>query len=270
MKNLYRLNLYPSIPLEQAWSTLEEAGIEILYGSEADEGAEIYVLIPSPEVLSSFDWIANCSPYTLPSIDWEAQWAAHGQNFRDGHVHLDFAPLGRFAPSLRLKPGAGFGDLSHPTTRLMLQLLAKHLKNHLVVDIGCGSGILTLAAAAMGAPAAYGIDIDQIALEHSYQNACLNQLDKQCTFCLPNQLTWQPTSQPLLILMNMIQSEQQVAWHSLPSLHHQIAECLTSGIRTEERKDYLELTTQWGWSLQEEQEEMGWLAFYFKMNGKPC
>jgi ribosomal protein L11 methyltransferase len=267
MTNLYHLHVHPSYSLEQAWSILESAGIDILYGIEEEGETKIYAYLPSLDALSSFEWIIDCTPYTLPSIDWDAQWAAHAQHFHNGFVHIDFNSLGRNAPSIRLQPGSGFGDLSHPTTRLMIRMLAKHLQQQIVIDIGCGSGILTLAAVAMGASKAYGIDIDENAIEHSFQNACLNHLDKQCHFSTPSHFIWEPTLQPILILMNMIQSEQQLAWNSLPSLHPQPSECLTSGIRIEERERYLDLTTQWNWKLKEEQHEMGWCAFYFNMNG---
>lgn len=264
MANLYHLLIHSSLSLEQAWNELEEAGIEILYGSEENGQAELYVSLTSPTSLVAFDWVEICEPYTLPAIDWEAQWAAHGLNFHDGFVHLDFTAYGRHAPCLKLKPGSGFGDLSHPTTRLVLRLLARHLRQHTVIDIGCGSGVLTLAAIAMGAPLGFGIDIDYNALEHSRENARLNQLDPSCIFCYPDQFIWNLRPEPVLILMNMIQSEQKVAWSSLPQLHPQPALCLTSGIRQEERESYLAQAAQWGWSLQGEEEEMGWLGFIFQ------
>lgn len=68
--------------------------------------------------------------------------------------------------------------------------------------------------------------------------------------------------------MNMIWTEQLEAWSSLPSLHGQDREILTSGIRSEERLLYLEQTEKWGWILQNEQEEMGWLAFHFSSSHK--
>lgn len=268
MANLYRICIHSSVTLEHAWNELEANGIEILYGSEEGGQAELFANLSSPEDLSSFGWMISCTPYTLPSIDWEAQWAEHAENFHDGYVHIDFSKFNRTAPILRLQPGSGFGDLSHPTTRLMLRLLAKHLKKQIVIDIGCGSGILTVAAAAMGAPKAYGIDIDPEALEHSRQNAILNQLEKQCVFCLPENLEWKSNSEKVLILMNMIQNEQEAAWSTLSILHVQSADCITSGIRKEERDRYIAQTTRWGWSLHAEEEEMGWLAFHFISNKK--
>lgn len=268
MSSLYRLSIDPSISLEYAWNTLEATGIEILYGSEEVGIVEIFAHLSSIEPLASFQWIKACDPYTLPSIDWEAQWATHGHNFQEGYVHLDFSSFGKTAASLRLQPGSGFGDLSHPTTRLMIDMLAQFLHKQVVIDIGCGSGILSLAALAMGAPLAYGIDIDPQALEHSIQNAKLNYLEKQCSFYTPSDFTWDLQNQPVLLLMNMIRTEQQTAWSSLKSLHSQPCELLTSGVQVEERAIYLNDMAQNGWSLEKEQEEMGWLAFYFRARSK--
>lgn len=263
MTILYRLSIDPSYSFEQAWSDLEEAGIEILYGSEEEGQIEFFANLSSPDSLSAFPWIIAHEPYTLPPVDWQAQWAAHGHNFQEGYVNVDLTTLDRPGSSLRLQPGSGFGDLSHPTTRLMLNMLSHYLHNQVVIDIGCGSGVLTLAAVAMGAPRAYGIDIDSQAIEHSHQNALLNHLEARCIFCTPSNFTWRMQSESVLILMNMIRTEQLVAWPSLMSLHNQPAEMLTSGIRSEERLIYLEQMTTWGWALKSEQEEMGWLAFHF-------
>lgn len=262
MKTLYRLSIDSNYNLEYAWNTLEEAGIDILYGSEEEGTVELFAHLSSSDDLPNEEWILSCESYTLPTIDWETQWATHGHNFQDGCVNIDLSSFGK-STQLRLQPGAGFGDLSHPTTKLMLSMLAQSLDHQIVVDIGCGSGILTLAAATMGASYASGIDIDPQAVEHSYQNAILNQLETQCQFCTPSDFNWQSQSAPILILMNMIWTEQLEAWASLPSLHEQHADILTSGIRSEERALYLEQTEKWGWILKGEQEESGWLAFHF-------
>lgn len=263
MTTLYRLTVDSSYSLEEAWTLLEEAGIEILYGSEEEEKVELFAQLFSSDCLLAFPWIKTCYPYTLPPIDWQAQWAAHGHNFHEGYVNIDLANADKIKSSLRLQPGSGFGDLSHPTTRLMLEMLTQSLKHHTVIDIGCGSGILSLAAIAMGANMVYGIDIDSEAIEHAYQNAVLNNLETNCTFCTPSDFTWSLQSKPVLILMNMIRTEQFIAWSSLLPLHQQPAEMLTSGIRKEEKLIYLEQMHTWGWSLKNEKEETDWLAFHF-------
>jgi ribosomal protein L11 methyltransferase len=83
------------------------------------------------------------------------------------------------AISLLLDPGAAFGTGSHPTTRLCLCWLEKTLpsmKDCSVLDYGCGSGILAIAALRLGARQATGVDIDPLAIEAACHNAAQNQV----------------------------------------------------------------------------------------------
>ena len=89
--------------------------------------------------------------------------------------------------NLRLDPGLAFGTGSHPTTRLCLQWLAQHVPTELgasVLDYGCGSGILAIAARKMGAGAVLGTDIDAQAVQSSVDNALMNHTQAQ--FVLPD------------------------------------------------------------------------------------
>jgi ribosomal protein L11 methyltransferase len=82
------------------------------------------------------------------------------------------------AINLKLDPGLAFGTGSHPTTRLCLQWLDQHIKGHeSVLDYGCGSGILAIAAKKFGAVTAYGVDIDPQAVITAKDNASNNQVD---------------------------------------------------------------------------------------------
>lgn len=77
-----------------------------------------------------------------------------------------------------LDPGLAFGTGSHPTTRLCLQWLAEHLRpGATVIDYGCGSGILAIAAARLGAASVVGIDIDPQALLATRDNAARNRVE---------------------------------------------------------------------------------------------
>lgn len=188
--------------------------------------------------------------------DWEAQWALHCPHYKEGHLVLD---LQEFDFPLKLIPGPGFGDLSHPTTRLVLQNLVPQALGRTILDIGSGSGILALAAAKAGAKAVYACDIDPDALAHGQQNGALNDLAVVWTL---------PEKVPLLergtvAVMNMIRSEQELAWGSLRKNHSYITTWITSGVLEEEREVYLREVERRGWVLQEEWEEAGWMAFQF-------
>jgi len=82
------------------------------------------------------------------------------------------------AINIRLDPGLAFGTGTHPTTRLCLRWLDAHLKQgESVIDYGCGSGILAIAAMKLGASRAAGVDIDEQALLAARRNALQNQAD---------------------------------------------------------------------------------------------
>lgn len=73
---------------------------------------------------------------------------------------------------LNIEPGLAFGTGSHPTTKLCLETLEKYIdENSTVLDIGCGSGILSIAALLLGAKSAFGVDIDKLAVKTAIENA---------------------------------------------------------------------------------------------------
>ncbi len=77
---------------------------------------------------------------------------------------------------IRLDPGLAFGTGTHPTTRMCLAWLAKHSLPASMLDYGCGSGILAIAAAKFGVKDVVGVDIDPAAVEASLANALANQV----------------------------------------------------------------------------------------------
>ncbi len=79
---------------------------------------------------------------------------------------------------LELDPGMAFGTGTHETTRMCIQSLDKYVKkDSTVFDVGCGSGILAIAAAKLGAKMAVGVDLDPVAVESAKENVGFNNLD---------------------------------------------------------------------------------------------
>lgn len=194
-------------------------------------------------------------------IDWESQWAFHGHNFQNGFVHVDLRERASFQKweVIKLKPGPGFGDLSHPTTRLVVWMLPRYVSKKLVVDIGCGSGVLSLCAVGCGAVFVEGVDIDPDAVLHASLNAKLNDMEHYTRFRSPESFQHFFHSEAV-VLMNMIRSEQKVAWNSLKSLHSIPGISIVSGILSSERDLYVQQCQEWNWKLIDEQEEEGWLG----------
>ena len=115
------------------------------------------------------------------AADWTDAWKAHYATQRIGRVvvipsWLDEAPRdGEVA--IRMDPGMAFGTGLHPTTRGCLELLQAHgPMPPRVLDVGCGSGILAIAALRLGAEQADGCDTDPLAVQATLANAAANEL----------------------------------------------------------------------------------------------
>jgi len=121
-----------------------------------------------------------------------------------------FSPPQPDAVNLILDPGLAFGTGSHPTTSLCLTWLAAHeMNNKIVIDYGCGSGILALAAIKLGAAHAHAVDIDPQALTATTANAQLNHITTQLTVAAPHSL-----HDPVDVVMANIVLNPLLALHS--------------------------------------------------------
>ena len=118
---------------------------------------------------------------SLREEDWATSWQKYYQPIPVGkriYIVPDWmrgqgVPEGRVP--LYLNPGLTFGTGAHPTTQLCLELLEEALRpGDKVLDLGCGSGILAIAALALGASRAAGVDIDPKAADVAFENAALN------------------------------------------------------------------------------------------------
>lgn len=142
----------------------------------------------------------------LEDKDWEREWMENFHPMQFGS-RLWICPSWRDVPdptavNVMLDPGLAFGTGTHPTTSLCLQWLdASDVQDKLVVDFGCGSGILGIAALKLGASHVHGIDIDPQALLASNDNATRNQVQERLTVYLPAE---QPQLQADFVLANIL------------------------------------------------------------------
>ena len=126
----------------------------------------------------------------LEDKDWVREWMDHFHPMQFGE-RLWICPSWRDVPNpdavnVMLDPGLAFGTGTHPTTALCLQWLdGLELAGKTVVDFGCGSGILGIAALKLGAARVIGIDIDPQAIQASRDNAMRNGVADQIELYLP-------------------------------------------------------------------------------------
>ncbi|HUL64177.1 MAG TPA: 50S ribosomal protein L11 methyltransferase [Burkholderiaceae bacterium] len=159
-------------PARNAW---RENRLAVLIDSTMDPAdlvacAAVGILDPSPRIASI---------RTIADEDWvrltQAQFAPTRIGTRLWVVPSWHAPPEEASVVVRLDPGVAFGTGTHPTTRLMLEWLDAHPPSGLrVLDYGCGSGILAIAAAKLGAAHVVGTDIDEQALAAARANAAAN------------------------------------------------------------------------------------------------
>lgn len=149
--------------------------VVVLFGPGADAAALLASALEATGILPlappDFDELADA--------DWVAETQRQFEPIRAGE-RLWIVPTWHEAPdpaavNLVLDPGAAFGTGSHPTTRLVLAWLERTVRGgETVLDYGCGSGILAIAALKLGAARAIGVDIDPLALEAARYNSRAN------------------------------------------------------------------------------------------------
>ena len=113
----------------------------------------------------------------IPS-DWHDRWRLFHRGARVGPLWVG-PPWEESPPDLIpvvVDPGRAFGTGAHPTTRLCLELLAE-LPRGSLVDVGCGSGVIAIAAVKLGFAPVTGIDVDAQAVQVAHQNAVANGVD---------------------------------------------------------------------------------------------
>ena len=126
---------------------------------------------------------ARLSRSAVQDADWENNWKQFYKPMEIGERLLVIPEWeqakvdGRV--ELRLNPGLTFGTGSHATTRLCLQALDAHIHGgERVLDLGCGSGILSIAALCLGAAEAFACDIDDKCVDVAYENAAINGIGR--------------------------------------------------------------------------------------------
>ncbi len=149
---------------------------------------------------------------TLDEEDWAEAWKTHYQPIPIGR-RLLILPAWLTAPSgdrlpLIMDPGMAFGTGTHPTTQLVLAILEERLMpGQRVVDLGCGSGILSIAAARLGASEVVALDIDPLAVEVTRENMRRNGVEDRvqpAVGSLAALLQAHPPVQADLVLANIL------------------------------------------------------------------
>ena len=161
-------------------------------------------------------------------------------------------PVEPDAINIVLDPGLAFGTGSHPTTRLCLRWLDENLRGgESVLDYGCGSGILAIAAMKLGAASAYGIDVDPQAVQSSRDNALANQTEAR--FELPTD----SLAQYDVVVANILTNPLKMLAPLLAGATRPGGRIVLSGVLSEQAEDVMQIYSQW-FQLNPTVMEDGW------------
>jgi ribosomal protein L11 methyltransferase len=172
---------------------------------------------------------------------WEDSWREFHHGITTGRLWVgppwELPPAG--ALPVVVDPGRAFGTGAHPTTRLVLELL-QEVEPSSVMDVGCGSGVLSIAAAKLGFAPVHATDIDDFAMEVTAENAAANGVEIE--------LVQAPVSAELAVMNIALDVVEGI----LPTLD--VRRAITSG--------YLERDTPSadGWISVERRVRDGWAA----------
>ncbi|MBN8760846.1 MAG: ribosomal protein L11 methyltransferase [Thiobacillus sp. 65-69] len=241
----------PDHPTAELW---QHSTAVALFDAQADVPALLAaaaalagVLVPADyaiEAVADADWVrltqSQFDPIPISSRLWIVPtW----------HTAPDAAAI-----NLKLDPGLAFGTGSHPTTRLCLAWLDTHLAGgETLLDYGCGSGILAIAAARLGAARVDGIDIDPQAVTASRDNAALN--DVEARFGLPGEL---PETAYDVVVANILTNPLKAMAPLLAGRVRTGGQLVLSGILVEQAEDVMAIYRDW-FDFGPPAAEAGWV-----------
>ena len=164
---------------------------------------------------------------------------------------------------LDLDPGLAFGTGTHETTRLCMELLEQYVRPGMnVLDVGCGSGILSVAALLLGADKAVGVDIDELAVKTAVENAEINHVENRFTGICGN-LTDQVTGTYDIVVANIVADVIIMLTKDVEQFMKPDTVYLMSGIIDTREQDVLAAVEQ-PFTIIDRKEEKGWVALSAK------
>lgn len=202
------------------------------------------------------DWANNWKKYYKPLEIGEKlaivpEWEAYDNNKRI---------------VIKINPGMAFGTGTHESTYMCLELLERYVKrDDEIFDIGCGSGILAIAALKLGAKRALAVDIDDKCIDASHENASLNNIEDKMDIKKGNLLDV-VKGRANLIVSNII---AEIIVDEIKNLKNHMDKggiFITSGIIKERRQMVIDALEENGFEIIDELEKNNWVAIVGRLN----
>ncbi len=235
----------------------EESPLEALSFVEERLTAEGIDFVTENRTINEQDWANNWKQYfkPLPVGDkllilptWETC------NNTDGRTVL------------AIDPGMAFGTGGHDTTRLVLETLERYITpDTALLDVGCGSGILSIAALLLGAQSAVGIDIDALAVKTAIENGALNGFAPPRYTVFEGNLADKATGTYDVVAANIVADAIIMLSPDIPRFLKKDGVYIVSGIIDTREADVLPVLDACGFTVVERHEQRGWLCLVCKV-----
>ena len=257
----------------------------VQHAPEAPDQRTLQLWLPQPEwpeseraqLLISMEPLAEPFGMTLPPAqwdsiadeDWSLSWKQHWQADPVGDrllilpAWLEIPDEHRERLVLKMDPGSAFGTGSHPTTRLCLEALERTpTAGQLVADLGCGSGVLALAALGLGAEAVVAADTDSLAVRATSDNRDLNGYGAdRLTVALGSVETLQEQlggRRADLLLCNILAPVIEALSPGFEGLLRSDGRALLSGLLVDQAPRLKQVLGSQGWTVTQEASQGRW------------
>ena len=203
---------------------------------------------------------------TIKDSDWENSWKDYFDILNIGEKFV-IVPTWREYENeenkyvINIDPGMAFGTGGHETTSLCIKNLEKYVKPHdNIIDVGCGSGILSIAASYLTDGEIKAVDLDKLAVDVSHENFALNNLENRIAVEEASLLT-KETKKYNVIVANILAHIIELMLDDAYKLLEDGGYYITSGIIKDRKDELLEKTLERGFKLVEETSDNEWYSF---------
>lgn len=203
---------------------------------------------------------------TIQDSDWENSWKDYFDILNIGEKFV-IVPTWREYENeedkyvINIDPGMAFGTGGHETTSLCIKNLEKYVKPHdNIIDVGCGSGILSIAASYLTDGSLKAVDFDKLAVDVSRENFALNNLENRIEVEEASLLT-KETKKYDVIVVNILAHIIELMLEDAYKLLEDGGYFITSGIIKDKKDELLEKMLEQGFKLVEETSDNEWYSF---------
>ena len=235
-----------------------------IYISECDNATEALAFLK--ERLTAENIPFSCGAEGVNDADWSENWKKYFHATEIGDK-LAIVPSWEEYDNkenrkiLHIDPGAAFGTGTHATTSLCLSMLENYVaEGSKMLDIGCGSGILSIASVLLGAKTAVGVDIDAQSVKTAKENAELNNVSGKAEYIVGD-LADKISGKYNIVCANIVADVVIRLLGDVRAFMEENAVLLVSGIIDARENDVLAAAEKHGFKVKEKQYKDNWCAF---------